>query len=202
MPACPAGHDSTTDDYCDVCGAAIADAPAVVPEDRTCAACGTPFTGRFCEECGHDSLSAAVAPPAPPQAPVAWHVVVTADRAYFDRVIAAGGPDADAVDFPPYCPERRFALRGAQVAIGRRSRSRGIFPEVDLIGPPEDPGVSASHALLVGGPSGWSIVDLASTNGTTVNDEPDALRPHQPRPVAEGDRIHLGAWTTLTIHRS
>lgn len=205
MPVCPAGHDSTTDDYCDVCGAPMgtaAPAPAPVSADKTCAACGTPFTGRFCEECGHDSLSAAVTPTAPPPPPAvdaSWQVVVTADRAYFDRVVAAGGPDADLVEFPPYCPQRRFALRGSQVAIGRRSRSRGIFPEVDLIGPPEDSGVSASHALLLGGPAGWSVVDLGSTNGTTVNDDPTPLRPHEPRPLADGDEIHLGAWTTLTL---
>lgn len=202
VPACPAGHDSTTDDYCDVCGVPMGSAAPTGQAEKTCAACGTPFTGRFCEECGHDSLAAVVipaAPAAPPAPSVSWQVVVTADRAYFDRVIAAGGPDAAAVEFPPYCPERRFVLDGPQVTIGRRSRSRGIFPDVDLIGPPEDPGVSAGHALLVNGPTGWSVVDLASTNGTTVNDDPDALRPHRPRPVHDGDRIHLGAWTTLTL---
>ena len=38
--------------------------------------------------------------------------MVTADRAYFDSVVAAGGPDAAALEFPAYCPERRFRLPG------------------------------------------------------------------------------------------
>ena len=66
-------------------------------------------------------------------------VVVSADRAYFEVVRAAGGPDAGILVFPDYCPERRFPLRGSQLLIGRRSRSRGLNPEIDLTGPPEDP---------------------------------------------------------------
>ena len=68
--------------------------------------------------------------------------VVTADRAYFDSVVAAGGPDAATLEFPVYCPERRFRLSGSEVRIGRRSASRGLEPEIDLTGPPTDPGVS------------------------------------------------------------
>ncbi|NUT98895.1 MAG: FHA domain-containing protein, partial [Saccharothrix sp.] len=131
-----------------------------------------------------------------------WHVTVEADRAYFDRVIAQTGPDAAALAFPEFCPPRRFDLVGAQVTIGRRSRSRGIFPTVDLVGPPEDAGVSHSHALLVPTGAGWSVVDLGSTNGTTVNDEPDPLRPNTPRPLRDGDRVHVGAWTTITLHEA
>ncbi|MEU4766101.1 FHA domain-containing protein [Actinosynnema sp. NPDC023794] len=205
MATCPAGHDSATDDYCDVCGAPVPSgsgpsAPARVVEE-TCAACGAVRVGRFCEECGQDSLNPVVAPSRPP-APVSWHVTVEADRAYFERVVAVGGPDASAMAFPRFCPPRRFGLAGPEVSIGRRSRSRGIFPGIDLVGPPEDPGVSHHHAVLVVSGDGWAVVDLGSTNGTTVNEGDTPLTPHRPHPLEPGDRVHVGAWTTITLHLS
>ncbi|MEU4443725.1 FHA domain-containing protein [Actinosynnema sp. NPDC050801] len=219
MATCPAGHDSATDDYCDVCGAPMPGAEVVAPSARveaaasgggdegTCAACGAVRVGRFCEECGHDSLNPVPAAPPVPRSeptpvPVSWHVTVEADRAYFERVVAVGGPDAGAMAFPRFCPPRRFELSGPQVSVGRRSRSRGIFPQVDLVGPPEDPGVSHHHALLVASEGGWAVVDLDSTNGTTVNEGGEPLRPNRPHPLEPGDRVHVGAWTTITLHRS
>ena len=124
--------------------------------------------------------------------------MVTADRAYYDTVRAASGPDADEISFPGYCPERRFRLSGTEVRIGRRSLSRGIDPEIDLTGPPIDPGVSRMHAVLIASPDGsWSVVDPGSENGTLVNGS--EVRPGQIVPLHDGDVIHLGAWTVLTI---
>jgi hypothetical protein len=204
---------------------AVAPAPAVEPP-RTCPACGAPLDDRFCEDCGADSLAtpppvAAVAAPeaapeiapedapeappavsAPPAGPTArtWSVVVSADRKYYESVKADGGPDADSIVFPPYCPDRHFPLHGDQVSIGRRSVTRGILPDIDLTGPPEDPGVSRLHALLVASPGGgWAVVDINSANGTFVNYRRDNLKPNTPRPLADGDRVHVGAWTTITI---
>lgn len=139
-------------------------------------------------------------PPAPAAAAVAWTATVSADRAYFDTVMSADGPDAGGITFPPFCPDRHFPLRGKQISIGRHSRSRGIDPDIDLTGPPEDPGVSHLHALLIAAEDGtWSIVDLDSSNGVTVNDDPRPLRPNTPHPLAEGDRVYLGAWTRITL---
>ena len=86
--------------------------------------------------------------------------MVTADRAYYDSVQAASGPEAASIGFPVGCAERRFRLSGTEVRIGRRSVSRGIEPEIDLTGPPLDTGVSRLHASLIAGPDGsWSVVD-------------------------------------------
>jgi hypothetical protein len=209
MPTCPKGHPSVATDYCDECGAPMASAPVVeqppAPVGEVCPECSTARDGRFCEVCGHDFLSvsspASTVEPAPTAtAAVIGRVVVTADRAYYDRMRATAGEDADDVPFPAFCPERRFALDGGQVLIGRRSRSRGIEPAIDLTGPPEDAGVSHSHALLVGDPDGnWNVVDLDSANGTYLNDSTDPLPANQPTKLAVGDRVHIGAWTTLTI---
>lgn len=129
-----------------------------------------------------------------------WTAVITADREYYDSVVALGGPDAAALAFPPYCPERRVVLFGHQVRIGRRSVSRAILPEIDLAVPPEDPGVSHLHAVLLAQPDGtWVVIDPGSTNGTTVNGGAEPLRVNVPFPVGDGDRIHVGAWTTITL---
>jgi len=239
MATCPSGHESASDDFCDVCGFRIGDAsgftpldPAITPPDGSAAAaapapaapaapasgeacprCGAARTGQFCESCGYD-FTAAAGPvpgpvptrldplagprPAPPPGAATWTAVVTADRAYFETVLASVGPDAPGLSFPAYCPERRFRLSGTEVRVGRRSVSRGIDPEIDLTGPPADPGVSRLHALLVAQPDGtWSVIDPGSQNGMLVNGS--EIPANQPVPLHDGDRIHLGAWTALTI---
>lgn len=285
MPACPAGHESSASDFCDVCGmrigapatgaagtgaagaaagsgpapggaGAAAGADPAVPAEF-CPRCGGTRAGRFCEACGFDFASG-IAPPRPGGLPPAttvapgtagpaaaagprmaagprtaveppdaagqatgtapadlgaatgaalagvpangpaWTAVVTADRAYYDRVLAAGGPDAATLDFPAYCPERRFQLTGTELRIGRRSTSRGLEPEIDLSGPPADPGVSHLHAVLIAEPDGsWAVLDPGSANGTQVNggDIPGGVKV----PLHSGDQVHVGAWTLLTI---
>jgi hypothetical protein len=237
MATCPQGHTSTDEEYCDVCGREIGGAAGVVTADApaaaeaglpaagsTCQACGAALAGRFCEECGHDSLSAVpqaaalsgrpaaagrvvdTVPPVPADRlpdTATWTATVTADRAYFNSVMAVDGPDAAGITFPPYCPDRHFPLAGKEISIGRQSRSRGIQPDIDLLGPPEDPGVSHLHALLLAQDDGsWSIVDLDSANGTLVNDDPNPLRPNVPTPLADGDRVYIGAWTRITLRRA
>jgi hypothetical protein len=258
MATCPSGHESASDDYCDVCGTLIGTAVltpfvqaprstpgqapgGVSPAEGGCPRCGVPRVGQFCESCGFDFNAAGpgaaaadarppipqtspppqTAPPpqaaaspqgaasprtapsplVPPAAPAngaAWTVVVTADRAYYDSVQAAGGPDAAAIGFPAYCPERRFRLAGTEVRVGRRSESRGIHPEIDLTGPPADPGVSRLHVVLVSAPDGtWSVVDPGSANGTLVNG--DEIPAGETVGLRDGDVIHLGAWTALTV---
>ena len=130
-----------------------------------------------------------------------WTAVVTADRAYYDHVRAADAADAAQISFPVYVAERRFRLGRSTVRIGRRSRSLHIQPEIDLAGPPTDPGVSRLHAALIAAPDGtWSVTDLGSTSGTQVNGKD--VPPGAPVPLRPGDQIHLGAWTLITIIRS
>jgi FHA domain-containing protein len=130
--------------------------------------------------------------------PAAWTAMVASDHAYFKNVVAAGGPDAAAVEFPGYTPERRFRLAGLEMRIGRRSVSRGLEPEIDLTGPPTDPGISRLHAVLFAEPDGsWTILDPGSENGTLVNGR--EITAGVRLSLHDGDRIHLGAWTVITI---
>jgi pSer/pThr/pTyr-binding forkhead associated (FHA) protein len=127
--------------------------------------------------------------------------VVSSDRAYHDSVQASSGPDTVIVPFPSYYAERRFRLTGSHMRIGRRSVSRGIDPEIDLTGPPADPGISRLHAVLIATPNGgWAVLDPGSANGTLVNgtEIPTGVQV----PLRDGDRINLGGWTAITVHRS
>jgi FHA domain len=148
------------------------------------------------------------ASPAPPQPSMSsfpyqqatWTAVVGADRAYYERVQAATGPEGSAVVFPSYYAERRFQLVGNQMRIGRRSVSRGLAPEIDLTGPPADPGISRLHAVLIATPDGnWAVLDPGSANGTLVNGSEIGVGDQVP--LHDGDRINLGAWTTITVNR-
>jgi hypothetical protein len=201
MAICAEGHTSTAEDYCDVCGAPIgspsAPAPPAPAPTKPCPACGAPINGRFCETCGHDS--ALPAPATPVQSAVTWTAVVTADRGFYDRVVARGGPDT--VDFPQFFPERRITLQRDAALIGRHNRDQGVTPEIDLGLQPADRGVSTQHAVLRVRDSGPTITDLGSTNGTSLNDSEELLANGVETPLSDGDRIHVGAWTTIKIEK-
>ena len=130
-----------------------------------------------------------------------WTAVVAADHEYYNSVAAVDEQDTASISFfPRDLPERRVALAGTEVRIGRASSSTGIVPEIDLGGPPRDPGVSRQHAKLVPASDGsWTVVDLGTANGITVNgrDVPSGGSV----PLRPGDRIHLGAWTRITVTR-
>jgi FHA domain len=290
VATCPSGHQSASNDFCDVCGVLIGAAPSLAPEAAPagaawtgagtaagpgvtvggsrltpgdpCPRCGATRAGQFCESCGYDftlagqdtfgpdAFGAGAYPPAPPPPPSApaqpapvssapvwsapvssvspaagpaaagpatqappsapvrpasaadleWSAVVSADRAYYESIQAAGGPDAAAIAFPAYFPQRRFRLAGNEVRIGRHSASSGIDPEIDLSVPPADPGVSRLHAVLLKAPDGtWSVIDPGSANGTVVNGA--EIPSGEAVPLRDGDRIHLGAWTELRVVR-
>jgi hypothetical protein len=204
MPTCVEGHTSKAEDYCDVCGAPIGNAaaqPDSPAEAKACPACGMPVTGRFCEACGHDSAlpepSSAAAPTGGP-APTGWTVVVTADRDLYKRILAQEGPET--VAFPLYFPERRIVVEGDSTLIGRGNKKQGLDPEIDLGIHPADRGVSSQHAVLRIHDSVLTITDLGSTNGTYLNGD-NRLAEGEETPLVDGDRIHIGAWTTITIVR-
>jgi hypothetical protein len=133
----------------------------------------------------------------------AWVAVIAADRAYFTAMMARSGPEGQSLYFPAFAPEIQLPLTGNQITIGRSRHSTGETPDIDLAQAPEDPGVSHKHAVLVQEPDGsWSVVDQDSTNGTTVNLDEEPIRPYTPVPLDEGDRVHVGAWTTITLRRA
>jgi FHA domain/Double zinc ribbon len=198
---CPAGHASATTDYCDQCGARIQappDPPAPVtsatspatsasPVSAPCPQCGAQRAGqdRFCESCGFDFATAG-----DDDVPAGgWAATVGPDRDYFTRMAAEG------LAFPDDEQARTIALDAPRLRIGRR-RAGDDAPEIAL----GDPAVSRLHASLVRDQDGsWAVVDEGSSNGTTINGAADPIPAHVEVPLAEGDRVHVGAWTTITV---
>ncbi|MFF4569047.1 FHA domain-containing protein [Streptomyces sp. NPDC001410] len=156
---------------------------------------------------GYPPPGATQAPPGPgfpsaPQGPMTWIATIGPDRDYFMAMMHRSGPEAAGLNLPAYSPEQQRTLSGNQVTIGRRRHSTGDTPDIDLSVPPEDPGVSHQHAVLVQQPDGtWAVVDQNSTNGTTVNGSDEPIQPFVPVPLQDGDRVHVGAWTTITVRR-
>jgi hypothetical protein len=212
---CPNCGAEQSGRFCEACGIDLSSAPpdrppAVRPAPASAPA-GLQGSGRAAPRHAAPAgigpagdLGSAASPPAGgsrASAPPAWSAVATADPEYFARVCPAGGPDAPAMEFPEYCPPRLFRLTGREARIGRRSVSRGIEPEIDLTGPPTDPGVSHLHAVLTAEPDGsWTLMDPGSANGTQLNGA--ELAPGLRVRLHPGDRICIGAWTALTIQVS
>lgn len=200
--------------------------PGQVSADAPCAGCGFPMpvTEPVCRACGHNAVTGTgpravgvvplgrAATRAAPEATdgwasngsagtgsagTAWAVEIAPDRAYFDR------GENDGAVFPTDAAGRLIRMTAPRAVIGRRSRSRGQAPELDLSLPPMDPGVSRSHALLERHADGTvTVTDLRSANGTWLG--PDAA--HLARVgvgdsalVREGDHVFVGAWTRVTV---
>ena len=124
---CPAGHDSTADDYCDVCGAPI-DTTAVLPAavaspapeaptgtaapaatGQACPNCGTENVADalFCESCGYDFTTGTMPrpldppvgiDPAPPATAQPDAAVSTGLTGVTGQPDAGPGPEAGSAD--------------------------------------------------------------------------------------------------------
>jgi len=220
---CPQGHESSTSDFCDVCGEPIAAGATSAPEVSApapaqsslslpdpgaptatalvCASCSTdnPPDALFCEACGYDFTTGQL-----PVAPVAsvftgpeWMAELWIDADWFAHQEAPGGP-------PTSGAPATVALRATTIAIGRRSRSRKLYPDIDCSG---DGAVSHRHAQMILDRDRWYVEDLGSTNGTFVGSpgEPlpeTPLDPHQRRELADDERVYVGAWTRIMVRRA
>ena len=219
-PSCPSGHISATTDYCDQCGARIEAPPAAVAETLTastvppdsipiptaatdtttpCPDCRTPRVAddRFCENCRYDFVAGVATRPDLRQSGSDWTAVVEADRAYYERQAP------DGIAFPDAASSRTVSLDAPEVRVGRGGASTDTAGEVDITGAAGDPAVSRLHAILVRQPDGsYAIIDKGSSNGTTIDDDDDAIAPEEPVPLKDGGRVHIGAWTTITIRQA
>jgi hypothetical protein len=232
LSVCPNGHQSTTDDFCDTCGAPIAatgsappptavvpvtPAPAAAPAavaHKSCPNCQVENVADalFCEACGYDFTTGQLPPEQPgdlstlpPPAPA----LAPVSLAHADWVAEIWiDPDFFAAQQAAgVCPTGGaptvVPLRGTEAVIGRRSKSSGTAADIDCSG---DSATSHRHAKLTLDHDRWYLEDLGSTNGTFVGTPtsmpPTALTAGERHELTDSERIYIGAWTRIVIRRA
>ena len=146
-----------------------------------CGFCGQRIvaTDMFCAFCGSKQ----------PLAQHGVHSEVYARSVGTARLVIEGTSELNA---PAYGLEKNENL------VGRRDPMSNIFPEVDLSKYDPQTKISRRHAKIWRDGGSYLLEDLGSSNGTILlTNVSDTLRllPHQPHPLASGDRIRIGDTT-------
>jgi hypothetical protein len=144
--------------------------------------------GRFCESCGFDVEKGQ--PAAPP--PVS--LLLGADRVHWDRMVGEGEPA-----FPAAVPALSFELAGDRLVLGRVRAGATVDVDLVLTGSAADPAVSHQQCVFERDGATWTVRDLGSANGTWINDADEPLADGDTHALVPGDRILMGAWTSLTV---
>ena len=88
------------------------------------------------------------------------------------------------------CPEsvapQTRRLAGGECSIGRGAENDWVLPDPDRH-------LSKQHCVLAWRAGGWQVADTSS-NGTFLNRDSHPLGRGQARPLADGDRLRLGAY--------
>ena len=194
-PECAAPRMSDHSNFCEVCGYNfVTNQPGQAPPPVTPAAAPPAPEPAPPPPPPAPAAPAPIASPAPPPSPAAaatatagaWTLLVCVDPSLREE----GSPEP-----PEGVGPFTFKLDKPVNLIGRKSESRGIFPEVPLN---FDDAVSHRHALLNCQPDGTLVFrDIGSSNGTRRNGKD--LPPLTDQPLQDGDRLELGHWTRIEV---
>lgn len=158
-----------------------------------CRECDTPnYAGAlFCSECGASllELGGEVAVLDAPRAPKPPPLV--------GQQVGEANIPKEIVFMIPLSGRRiTLPLKGTDIHIGRGTPGQGPAPEVDTtVENGAEYGVSRNHAVIRLIDQGVVLIDLDSTNGTSLNNY--RLPPELPYPLNSGDEIHFGS---LLVH--
>jgi hypothetical protein len=218
---CPAGHESTTTDYCDTCGAPIGAATSPPGDGATGEAAGGPGAAGGEQGATVGAAASAAAGPAAstcpgcgepvtarfcescgydvesgmPAGPAPVTLVLGTDRAHWDRMVGSGEPA-----FPAVSPTLSLELSGDRAVLGRvRSGASAGDVDLALTGAAADPAISHHQCVFERDGATWTVRDAGSANGTWINDAAEPLAEGVTHTLAPGDRILMGAWTCLTV---
>lgn len=205
---CRRGHQSVSDDYCDVCGAKNLNAAQRSgpswwrpPVEPPCPMCGTPREGgdRYCAGCAYDFETGQVLPPRPaiPVAHATAGPYASRTAAVATGLVLVLSFDAHRAN-EPGCPpppadssEHVFMVDQPSIVIGRDEVS-GVHVRI-----PADPYVSRRHAEIIDLGGAWGIRDLGSTNGTKLNGI--AMVGAEVKLIKANDVVELGCFSRVTV---
>jgi pSer/pThr/pTyr-binding forkhead associated (FHA) protein len=98
-------------------------------------------------------------------------------------------------------PESLVIQPGNETVIGRRDPATGIAPDVDLTAyAGYRLGVSRKHAILRVRNRRLEVLDLGSSNGTSINGV--RITAHEPKILRDGDQISFGKMAMRVIFQS
>lgn len=162
----------------------VSEIPAAVSlanQNVFCGFCGQRIvaTDMFCAFCGSKQ----------PLAQHGVHSEIYATAGATARLVIEGTSELDIPAYP---------LEKSENLVGRRDPMSNIFPEVDLSKYDPQTKISRRHARIWRDGNSYLVEDLGSSNGTMLLTKvSDTLRlvPHQPHPLAAGDRLRIGDTT-------
>ncbi len=214
---CLAGHDSTSTDYCDVCGVALPDhadqadqggagsAPATsspTPAGSDCPHCSAAnaVDALFCEACGYDFTTGSMPRKLDPPAVTTATGTATgpADSGNISPALETPWVAEVWIDPDWYADQEStdpLPSPGLPLVVALRNTSIliGRASKSRNINPDidlsSDTGISRRHAQLTTDGRRWWVEDLGSSNGTYVGGPLDAL---PKTPVATGHKQEVG----------
>lgn len=160
-----------------------------------CPECGAPqLEGTlFCSECGGSFINKQKATNVLPFSEFTYRA---SPHPLEDHVLTPYQEPTQITVIIPSSRRRLTLSLVEQIQIGRSDPDSGYHPELDLsLDQGIEKGVSRKHAILESSQQGVVLIDLDSTNGTTLNNH--KLPAQKPFLLQDGDEIRFG---DLLVH--
>ena len=198
---CVNGHSNLDGmSFCEECGAeltAVTDRPAPSPDqlgssqsEETQSTEAPPSVVAEPNPAEPNEVQTLV-PDLPPGSPIGTEMLPPSPAPIKESSLVAGAQTAFLEVAAGPSTGRRYPVPEPACTVGRWDMDSGSFPEVDLTDVDVDAQISRKHFRITKGPDGYSVEDLGSLNGTSLNRSP-RLVPGDQRPLKTGDELIAG----------